>query len=753
MSSIKVSGTTVVFSNANQANSEVDYTTDASLNIVQYLDVLGQAGKNPNTILWSIGSSEIAANGWTTQGSFSVPTELLAQDTAYNIDSGTYKSALGANIFLTGATGLVGYDTSAMSAATKALIDNLAADQWIADSFDYAIRTGNGTLSWNTVTVVIAGAAAQIEVTGGSVQEGGAVDQNGNLHDTETISVRAASGNATAFTVTPAYGQTLGNTAVNGDGSFTYTVSEAAVLATHMGYGESRQDWFTVTTANGTTLDFYETVYGNFHAPVVTAAAAQSRIRTGQSVSLSIAAQDNDHNAQLTYAITGVPADATLSSAADPAGVVYDPAAQSWAVSAGALADLTLNAGLAVSGQLRLTVTVTNTETNLGNPADIAVASATATIDITVDGNVVVRSGTTTVGGRFEAGSTQMVEAGGIADSAFVETAGTQDVFGTASATTVFGGGAQIVEIGGNALGSIISNGAFQDVRGTASGAMVVGGGTQLVDQSGIAQATFLADNAAEYVYGAAIGTVVSYGGVQIVGSGGLATATTVNMRGLQVIENGGTAAGTTITSGGNQTIHTGGTASGTTLANAAVQFVAGTASGTTIGFNGGEVVSAGGMTTSTFVGSGGFEVVSSGGIASGTIIGSGGFELILSGGTSIDATISGGLLRLQPGASVAGGISFVGSGGIYEIDGSAVPANTVFGFAPGDVIDFATVAGGAADTVTLGPNNLLTILDQSSHAYSLHLDPVQNFSGQTFFLRDDGHGGTSVNLIGVPHI
>jgi autotransporter passenger strand-loop-strand repeat protein/VCBS repeat-containing protein len=889
---------TVVFSHANLAISETDYTTDASLNTVQYLDVLAQAGSGPNTMLWSIGTSQIGASGWTTHGQISIPTELLGQDTAYNIDSGTYQSALGANIFLTGATGLVGYDMSAMSAATKTLIDNLSADQWITDSFDYAIRTANGTVGWNTVTVVIGGAAARIEVTGGSVQEGVQLDQNGNLHDTESILVRAASGDPTAFTVTPGCGQTLGNIIVNGDGAFTYTASEAAVLATHMGHGESRKDWFTVKTANGTTLDFYETVCGNIHAPVVTATAAQSRIRPPQSVAVSITAQDNDDNAQLSYVITGVPAGATLSSAGNPGGVVYDPASQSWAVSAGALADLMLTAGPGVTGQIHLVVTVTNTESNPASASDVAVASATATIDVTVDGNAVVRSGTTAVGGRFEAGTTQTVEAGGIALNAFVGAAGTQDVFGNVSGT-LLDHGTQTVEIGSTAVGTIVSSGGFQDVRGTASGTMVIGGGMQLVEQGGIAQTTFVADNAAEYVYGSANGTTVSAGGTQIVGSGGLATSTSVNLHGLQVIESSGIASSTGIGSGGTQTIRAGGTASSTTIGNAAMQFVGGTASSTTVASGGTEVVSAGGGANSTLVGSGGveivspggvasgtiignggsevvlsagasigtviqsggtetllgaetgaivaggmlllslggiasgtivgsggfevvssgglatgttigssgaeivfaggasigtfvqfggiervdgtetgaivaggvlgvnsggvtngvgvssggFEVVSSGGIASGTVVGSGSFELILSGGTSIDATISGGLLRIQAGGSAAGAIIFAGSGGIYEIDGTTVPANTVFGFAPGDAIDLAAVPGGAADSVSLGASNVLTIRDQSSQAYALHLDPAQNFSGQSFVLRDDGHGGTSVHLGSFPHV
>jgi len=85
---------------------------------------------------------------------------------------------------------------------------------------------------------------------------------------------------------------------------------EPAVLATHLGYGESQKEWFTITTANGTTADFYETVDGNINAPVVTASAAQASIKQGASVGLNISATDNDDNAFLTYTIAGVPAGA-----------------------------------------------------------------------------------------------------------------------------------------------------------------------------------------------------------------------------------------------------------------------------------------------------------------------------------------------------------------------------------------------------------------------------------------------------------
>jgi len=54
------------------------------------------------------------------------------------------------------ADGKVGYDASA-SAAFVEQLQHLAAGEYLTDSFTYAIRLGNGTLSWATVTVQIAG--------------------------------------------------------------------------------------------------------------------------------------------------------------------------------------------------------------------------------------------------------------------------------------------------------------------------------------------------------------------------------------------------------------------------------------------------------------------------------------------------------------------------------------------------------------------------------------------------------------------
>jgi VCBS repeat-containing protein len=62
-------------------------------------------------------------------------------------------------------------------------------------------------------------------------------------------------------------------------------------------------------------------------------------------------------SATVSLTISGLPSDATLSSAADPAGVSYSAATHTWTVAAGALADLTLHAGEVTGATLLVTAT------------------------------------------------------------------------------------------------------------------------------------------------------------------------------------------------------------------------------------------------------------------------------------------------------------------------------------------------------------------------------------------------------------
>ena len=117
--------------------------TEDSTNIV-YLDVMANdLGGNAKT-LYSLDNG-ISAGGAS-------PTDLLVADTSRIEATSTDTSLNGAKIWIT-SDGKVGYDSSTLSTAFRTLLQSLAAGQYLTDSFTYAIRLGNGALSWNTETV------------------------------------------------------------------------------------------------------------------------------------------------------------------------------------------------------------------------------------------------------------------------------------------------------------------------------------------------------------------------------------------------------------------------------------------------------------------------------------------------------------------------------------------------------------------------------------------------------------------------
>src|SRR5207245_4095571 len=78
---------------------------------------------------------------------------LLTQDTVRTEALSTDYSARGAHIWIT-SDGKVGYDASTLSSTW--LSSSYSTIGYTEDSFTYAIRLGNGTLSWATAYVEIA---------------------------------------------------------------------------------------------------------------------------------------------------------------------------------------------------------------------------------------------------------------------------------------------------------------------------------------------------------------------------------------------------------------------------------------------------------------------------------------------------------------------------------------------------------------------------------------------------------------------
>ncbi|MBV1691089.1 VCBS domain-containing protein [Novosphingobium sp. G106] len=170
-------GTTTSFSNTPQAKDDGYSLAEDFLGVV-YFDVMSNdLGGNAKT-LFSID------NGTNQSGAMSgySAADLLSQDTARAEATSGDTSALGAKIWIT-SDGKIGYDSISLSAGVKAQIQALHAGQTLTDSFIYAIRLGNGTLSWATVTATFIGAedgAAISIVSGGdySVTEAGGVGNN-----------------------------------------------------------------------------------------------------------------------------------------------------------------------------------------------------------------------------------------------------------------------------------------------------------------------------------------------------------------------------------------------------------------------------------------------------------------------------------------------------------------------------------------------------------------------------------------------
>ena len=145
-------GSTVSFGSTPQAKD--DLLTAASTGLtedssgVAYLDVMANDLGGNAKVLWSLdnGVNNTGAMGGNIAG------DLLTQDTGRVEAVSTDTSLNGARIWIT-SDGKVGYDTASLSTAFRAQLQGLNDGQSLSDTFTYAIRLGNGTLSWATATV------------------------------------------------------------------------------------------------------------------------------------------------------------------------------------------------------------------------------------------------------------------------------------------------------------------------------------------------------------------------------------------------------------------------------------------------------------------------------------------------------------------------------------------------------------------------------------------------------------------------
>ena len=230
---------------------------------------LGGAAKS----LWSVD------NGVNNSGAMNgyIAADLLTQDTARTEALSSDTSLNGARIWIT-ADGKIGYDASTLTAAFRGSLQSLATGQDATDSFIYAIRLGNGALSWATAVVhfrgtddgpaiTISGSTPTASITegsgpGGVEQAGGSIlFSDTDLADTHTVSPSGPSfswsggtlsaSQQLALTTASQLQLTEHDSTGSGTGSigWNYSISDGALG--FLGAGQTLAVSYTVTIDDG----------------------------------------------------------------------------------------------------------------------------------------------------------------------------------------------------------------------------------------------------------------------------------------------------------------------------------------------------------------------------------------------------------------------------------------------------------------------------------------------------------------------
>ena len=262
---------------------------------------------------------------------------------------------------------------------------SLAEGETLADTFTYSVDDGQGGTSTATVTITIIGTNDGPVATAGTltgsedstVLTGSLVASDADATDTLTYSL-AEGGEATSGTVV-----------VNADGTYSYTVGDAAQS---LGDGETLTDTFTydVTDSQGevSTATITITIVGTNDGPVATEGTLSGSEDTGVLTG-SLAATDADSGDTMTFSLAeaGDPEFGTVTINADGT-FSYMPSAEMQALAVGdtQIDTFTYQVSDGAGGTDTATVTVTITGSNDG-PVAVADSGTTAedaaiTIDV-----------------------------------------------------------------------------------------------------------------------------------------------------------------------------------------------------------------------------------------------------------------------------------------------------------------------------------------------------------------------------------
>ncbi|AOE87663.1 cadherin-like domain-containing protein [Pseudomonas sp. TCU-HL1] len=210
---------TVAFSNTPQANGDSFLYENLVRDGLDYicLDVMANDLGGKAKTLYSLD------DGVTADGSAATRTQIQADLLAH--DQNCY-SAYGAHIWI-GQDTLDGkvkvlYDASALLQSEE--YRSLSVGEYLTDSFTYAIRLGNGTLSWATATVRIAGVNDAPVVSGPVTLSAIAEDSGARLITQAELLAHASDIDGDGLTASDLQiSSGNGSLVDNGNGTWTYT--------------------------------------------------------------------------------------------------------------------------------------------------------------------------------------------------------------------------------------------------------------------------------------------------------------------------------------------------------------------------------------------------------------------------------------------------------------------------------------------------------------------------------------------------
>ena len=341
-------GTVVSFSNTPQAANDLFLSSQTGLTEdilkVVYLDVMANDLGGNAKILYSLDNSISASTSTTIYA----PVDLLTQDTARAEANSSDTSLFGAKIWIT-TDGKVGYDATTLSDSFKATLQSLGAGQFLSDTFTYAIRLGNGTLSWATASVQFAGmndapvlaadasgshaftealnttGSAALDSTGGTL-----AFTDVDLTDHHTTSNSYISATWSGVGALPAglaaiLGSALATSISHdstgtGAGSVAFAFSAADKTFDFLAAGETLTIVYNVTVSDGSltsTRPVTITINGTNDAAVISGTRTGSVIEAGSSASYSSAGVATTTPSAGTPTATGTLTDTDLDNTAN----------------------------------------------------------------------------------------------------------------------------------------------------------------------------------------------------------------------------------------------------------------------------------------------------------------------------------------------------------------------------------------------------------------------------------------------------